>query len=69
MAWFLIQSERKTWTKYLVEANDEEAAIESSDNWQYLGYVDGDDTESTMAGGPFRSKAEALADLSSYVDS
>lgn len=69
MAWFIIQCERKTWTKYLVEADSEEAGFGTSDNWQYLGYVDGDDTDSGLAGGPFRTKAEALADDVSYVES
>ena len=68
MAWFIIQCERKTWTKYLVEADSEEAAFESSDNWQYWGYLDGDDTDSAIVGGPFGSKAEALGDVVSYVE-
>jgi hypothetical protein len=68
MAWFIIQCERKTWTKYLVEAESEEAAIENSDNWKYLGYVDGDDTDSGIVGGLFESSAEALADVVSYVE-
>jgi len=55
MAWFIIQSERKTWTKYLVEAEDEEAAFDS-DHWQYLGYVDGDDTEAIIVGDPMRAR-------------
>jgi hypothetical protein len=45
MAWFIIQRERKTWTKFIVEADDKESAIEDSENCQYLGYVDGDDTK------------------------
>jgi len=68
MAWFIIQRERKTWTKYLVEAEDEEAAMENSDNWQYLGYMDGDDTDSAVVGRPFKTGAEALADNVSYVE-
>ncbi len=68
MAWFIIQCERKTWTKYLVEAEDEEAALEASDNLQYLGYVDGEDTESTVVGDPFNSKAAALVDVASYIE-
>jgi hypothetical protein len=68
MAWFIIQRERKTWTKFLVEAENEEAAMENDDNWEYLGYVDGDDTDSDIVGGPFKSKAETLADLVSYVE-
>ncbi len=68
MAWFIIQCERKTWTKYLVEAEDEEAPIEDSDDLQYLGYVDGEDTESAVIGGPFNSEAEALVDVASYIE-
>ena len=68
MAWFIIQRERKTWTKYLVEAEDEEAAMENSDNWQYLGYMDGDDTDSAVVGGPFESEADASVDVVSYVE-
>lgn len=68
MAWFVIQRERKTWTKYLVEADNEEAAFEDSDNWEYLGYVDGDDTDSTIVGSPFESRAEVLDNLVSYVE-
>lgn len=68
MAWFIIRRERKTWTKFLVEADSEEAAFDSSDNWQYLGYLDGDDTDSDVVGGPLGSKVEALADVVSYVE-
>lgn len=68
MAWFIIQRERKTWTKYLVETPDMDAPLEDDDNWQYLGYVDGDDTDSAIVGGPFETKAQALADVVSYVE-
>ncbi len=68
MAWFIIQRERKTWTKYLVEAEDEEAAMENSDNWQYLGYMDEDDTDSAIVGGPFESEADASVDVVSNVE-
>jgi len=68
MAWFIIQCERRTWTKYLVEAEDKDAALEASDDWKYLGYVDGEDTEATVIGGPFESDTEALADVVSYVE-
>jgi hypothetical protein len=67
MPWFVIQCERKTWTKYLVEADDEDTAIDS-DDWQYLGYVDGEDTEDTVVGGPFGDSVEALADICSYFE-
>ncbi len=68
MAWFIIESERRTWTKYLVEADDSEVATRCSDRWEYLGYLDGDDTDSRVVGGPFEDEAHALADLSSHVE-
>lgn len=67
MAWFIIQTEWKTWTKDLVEAEDEEAAFNASDDWEYLGYLDGDDTSHEIAG-LFRNRVEALHDIASYVD-
>lgn len=67
MAWFIIQCERKTWTKYLVEAENKDDALYDSDKWQYLGYVDGDDTDSVIFG-PFGSEADTLADVASYVE-
>ena len=69
MAWFIIQCERKTWTKYLVEAKDKESAMDDSGNWQYLGYLDGEDMDSAIVACSFESKAEALADVVSYVES
>jgi hypothetical protein len=68
MAWFAIQTERTTWTKYLVEADDEESALRDCDSWRYLGYVDGDDTASGVVGGPFEVEGQALADAVSYTD-
>ncbi len=68
MAWFIIQCERKTWTKYLVEAESQEAAMENNNNWKYLGYLDGEDTDSSIAGEAFESEAKALADTVSYVE-
>ena len=68
MAWFIIQCERKTWTKYLVEADSQEVAMEDSNNWKYLGYLDGEDTDS-IVGGQFESEAKALDEVVSYVES
>ena len=68
MAWFIIQCERKTWTKYLVEVESKDAALDASDDWQYLGYMDGEDTDSNAVGGPFENRLEAMADVASYVD-
>ncbi|MCC7353769.1 MAG: hypothetical protein IT330_08430 [Anaerolineae bacterium] len=66
MPWYIVATERKTWAKYLVEAEDEEA-IYNTDDWEYLGYVDGDDTDHEI-NGPFRNKDEALHDNDSHVD-
>ena len=68
MPWFIIQAERKTWTKYLVEARDEQEAWEDRDGWEYFGYVDGDDTESDVVAGPFETKDEARRDVMGWVD-
>ena len=68
MAWFILQSERKTWTKFLVEAQDEAKAQCSFDDAQYLGYVDGEDLDTIVLAGPFVSGAEAFEDSRSYVE-
>ena len=68
MPWFIVQSERKTWPKYLVEAADEDAALYDSVDWEYFGYVDGEDTESIVVRGPFGTRGEALDDTVAYVD-
>lgn len=46
---------------------NESLALESDED-RYLGYVDGDNTEATVVGGPFADEYEALRDVSSYVD-
>lgn len=58
MAFWIVSSERKTWTKYLVQA-ETQAEAQSRDNEEYLGYVDGDDDRATVSG-PFDSKEAAL---------
>ncbi|OGO36121.1 MAG: hypothetical protein A2W35_19310 [Chloroflexi bacterium RBG_16_57_11] len=68
MAWFIIQSERKTYTKFIVEAESEEMALSDADNWEYIGYLDGYDTSSEVVGEQFRDKKAALNDLASVVD-
>lgn len=52
MTWFVIQCERKIWTKYLVEAENEESALHASDNWSYLSYLDGENTASNIVDRP-----------------
>jgi hypothetical protein len=66
MLWFIIETERKTWTKYLVEADDEASAYDR-DTEEYLGYVDGQD-ETSRTYGPFQSRDAALEDSASSVD-
>lgn len=68
MPWFIVESERKTWTKYIVEAADEHAALDACDDWEYFGYVDGEDSESKVVGAPFGSRDDALDDEVAYVD-
>ena len=68
MPYFIIQCERKTWTKFIVEAKNREAAINDVDNWRYLGYVDGEDTASSVEGQAFRTEEDALSDIMSYVE-
>lgn len=68
MSWFIVQAERKTWIKYIVRAADEQAAMRACDDWCYLGYVDGEETEAAITGGPFTTENQMLADLSSYVE-
>ena len=67
MPWFLIQCERKTWTKYLVKADSADAVMNACDNWKYLGYVDGDDTAETIVG-PFNTQEQASNDAATYVE-
>ena len=67
MPWFIVETERKTWTKFLVEAADEAEAHRKDDAWEYLGYQDGDD-EDCRTYGPFASRTDALDDTASAVD-
>ena len=67
MPWFILETERKTWTKYLVEATDEREAYYKSDAGEYLGYRDGED-EKVHTYGPFQSRSAALEDIASSVD-
>jgi hypothetical protein len=67
MPWFIVQSERKTLTIYLVEAEDSEAAAQNVDKGEYLGYFD-DETTGVNVVGPFETEEDALNDDSAYVD-
>ena len=68
MGWFIIQCERKTWIKYIVEAENQNAALQTCDNWEYLGYLDGEETNSQVIDNPFPTEEAALADIASYVE-
>ena len=67
MPWFIVQSERKTLTIYLVEAEDSEAAAQNVEDGDYLGYFD-DETTDVNVVGPFETEEDALNDDSAYVD-
>jgi len=67
MAWFIIETERKTWTKYLVEAANEREAYYKADAGEYLGYRDGED-EQARTHGPFASRNAALDSDAASVD-
>jgi hypothetical protein len=67
MPWYIVETERRTVTKYLVEATDEAGAHEIADAGEYVGYCDGPD-EAIRAYGPFASRDAALDDAVSNVD-
>jgi hypothetical protein len=67
MPWFIVQTERKTLTIYLVEAKDSEAATQNVDDSDYLGYFD-DETTDVNVVGPFETEEDALNDDSAYVN-
>jgi hypothetical protein len=66
MPWFIVQTERKTLTIYLVEAETPEVAAENVDDRDYIGYFDGQSTDMKVIG-PFETKDDALDDTSAYV--
>jgi len=49
-----------------VEADNEAAALEAHDDWEYLGYVDDEDKESVVVA-MFASKSDVMRDVASYV--
>lgn len=67
MPFFIKETNRKTYLKYLVEAADQEAA-ENIDG-EYIGYVDGDTADNAILHGPFATREEALAQDVSYTES
>jgi hypothetical protein len=65
MPYFIKFTERKTYLKYLIEADTAEDVDDQEET--YLGYVDGDAGASRVAG-PFTSKGDAFASDESYVE-
>lgn len=65
MPFYIKITERKTYLKYLIEADTAEEVDDQEE--EYLGYVDGDTEESRLAG-PFTSRDEAFVSDQSYVD-
>jgi hypothetical protein len=63
--YFIKITERKTYLKYLIEADTAEDVDDQEE--EYLGYVDGD-TEGSSVAGPFSSRDEAFAWDESYVE-
>jgi hypothetical protein len=67
MPWFIIQSERKTSTVYITEAEDAEAAISGKKESEYLGYFD-TETTGVQVIGPFKSEDDAVESDFAFVD-
>jgi hypothetical protein len=67
MPWFVIECERKTVMKYLVKAESSAAVMDACDDWEYFGYVDGDE-EGEKVSGPFDSKETALGDVVAFIE-
>ncbi len=66
MPFYIRETNRKTYLKYLIEAADKEAA-EDIDG-EYLGYVDGDTADDAVLHGPFVTREEALAQDVAYTE-
>lgn len=67
MPWFIVQTERKTLSIYLVQAENSEVAAENVVDGDYVGYFD-DETTGVNVIGPFETDEDALHDDSAYVD-
>jgi hypothetical protein len=39
---------QKTWSKFLTEAENKNVALDTWNDWQYLGYVEAGDAESSV---------------------
>lgn len=66
MAFFIRETNRKTYLKYLIEAADKDTA-ENVDG-EYFGYVDGETEDDAVLHGPFASREEALAQDTAYTE-
>ena len=67
MPWFIIQSERKTLTIYLVEAENAETAAHEDLEPGYLGYFDAE-VAGAQVFGPFENADDALASDFAFVN-
>lgn len=65
MPYFIKITQRKTYLKYLIEADTAEDVDDQEE--AYLGYVDGDVEHSHVAG-PFTSMGDAFGSHESYVE-
>lgn len=65
MPWFIKTCERKTYTKYLVEA--ESAAEAQGKDGQYIGYVDGDE-DGVDVSEAFETKTDASDSFAAYTE-
>lgn len=66
MPYFVKQTMRKTYLKYIVEADTEEEVYE--EDGRYIGYLDGDTEDWEVIGGPFESTDAAMEDIISYTE-
>lgn len=67
MPFFIKETRRFTYTKYLIEADTIEEADDKEG--EYLGYVDADDPDAiNVTKGPFTTKDEALRDDLAYTE-
>lgn len=67
MPWFIFQSERKTLTVHIIEAENAEAATSGKKESEHLGYFDAE-TTGVHVFGPFKSEDDALESDFAFVD-
>lgn len=66
MSYYIRQTVRRTYLKYLVEAEDEGQA--SLQDGRYIGCLDGDIEDGGIIGGPFETADAAMANSISYTE-